>query len=159
MPARRTALFALLILCVPCAVFAADTLSVVEPWSRATPPGATVGAVYFEIVNSTAVADSLLRVSSASADHAEMHTVLHEEGLAKMRPMTQVDVPAGQRVRFEPGAMHVMLLKLKQPLKEGDRVPVTLTFQRAGEIKVEAVVLGMGAMKQPAAPAGHQHHP
>jgi copper(I)-binding protein len=64
-----------------------------------------------------------------------------------------IPIPAGKTVKLEPGGYHLMLKKLKEPLKEGDSVPVTLTFEKAGPVDVTLAVAGMGA------PApGHEGH-
>lgn len=123
-------------------------VTISHAWSRATAPGAPVGVAYFEIVN-TGAADKLLRVESTVADEAQMHTVLTEGGQMQMRPMSIVDVPAKGRVRFLPGGLHVMLMGLKQPLKEGQRIPLTLVFEKAGNVSVQALVQGLGATTAP----------
>jgi periplasmic copper chaperone A len=143
-------------------VLAADqrtgSLTITQPWSRATAPGAVIGAAYFEIVNAGAV-DTLLRIESPIARQVEMHMSHTEGGIMRMRPVTSVEVPAQGRVRFQPGGLHVMLIDLTQPLKEGQRFPLTLVFQHAGSVRVEAVVQGLGATAAPSQGEGpHEHH-
>jgi periplasmic copper chaperone A len=136
----------------------AGSLTVARPWSRATPPGVATGAAYFEIINPGA-ADTLLRIESPVAREAEMHMNHMEGGMMQMRPMSSVNVPEHGRVRFEPDGLHVMLIDLRQPLKEGQRFPMTLVFRRAGGVSVEAVVLALGAASAPARErATHDYH-
>jgi copper(I)-binding protein len=77
----------------------------------------------------------------------------------RMRPVTSVDIPVGGRVRFQPGGLHVMLIDLTQPLKEGQRFPLTLVFQHASSVRVEAIVQGLGATAAPSqGETAHEHH-
>jgi periplasmic copper chaperone A len=134
------------------------SLTITQPWSRATAPGAAVGVAYFEIVNSGGQ-DTLLRVEAPIAQYVEMHSMTSIGGLMQMRQVLSVDVPAKGRVRFEPGGLHVMLIDLTQPLKEGQRFPLTLVFQHAGSMRVEAIVQGLGATAAPSqGEAAHEHH-
>jgi copper(I)-binding protein len=70
-------------------------------------------------------------------------------GVMRMRPVQKIDLPARKTVKLAPGGLHIMLLDIKQPLKEGDMVPLVLTFQGKGKVpstvKVEAQVRAMGA--------------
>lgn len=118
-------------------------LRVEVAWSRATPPGATVGSAYFQIVN-VGPADRLVSLTSPVARSAEMHEMLMKGTLMEMRPVLSVPVPARGQVRFQPGGLHVMLIDLKQSLREGERFPLKLHFARAGDITVDVVVRGLG---------------
>jgi copper(I)-binding protein len=119
-------------------------LTVTQPWARATAPGATVGVVYFEIVNA-GPADTLLSVESPVAESTEMHNSSMKDGAMQMRPVKSVSVPANGRVRFATGGYHVMLVGLKQPLAEGQKFPLKLTFRVAGTINQEVLVKPIGA--------------
>ncbi len=119
------------------------TLVVTRAWSRSTPPGISVGVAYFEIVNSGA-ADTLLSIESPLAQRVEMHATTTVDGLMQMRQVQSAAVPPGGRVVFEPSGLHAMLIGLKQPLKEGERLPLTLIFRHAGTVRVEAVIRGLG---------------
>lgn len=131
---------------------AAD-LAVEQPWARATPGRAPTGAAYLTLVNRGKDDDKLLGVASPVAAKAELHGTQAASGHAghvmEMRPVAEVEVKAGQSVVFKPDAMHVMLVGLKAPLKEGERFPLTLRFAKAGEIKVEVPVARAGAMAAP----------
>jgi copper(I)-binding protein len=124
------------------------SLEIVKPWSRATAPGATVGVAYFEIVNS-GKQDTLVRVESTVARRVEIQSTATVGGVMQMRERLSVDVPAQGRVRFEPGGLHVMLIDLVHPLKQGDRIPLILVFQHAGKVPAEALVQGLGTMTPP----------
>jgi len=77
---------------------------------------------------------------------AEVHQTSAVNGVMQMRPVAAVKVPHGQLVTFGPGGLHVMLMGLKQPLKQGDSFPLTLTFTKAGDVTVNAMVQSAGAM-------------
>jgi protein SCO1 len=119
------------------------SIRVVGAWSRSTAPGASVGVVYFEVINS-GPADTLLTIECPAAERAEMHATARVDGLMKMRPVASADIPAGGRLSFQPGGLHAMLIGIKQPLKEGGRLPLTLVFRRAGKLRFEAAIQGLG---------------
>lgn len=98
------------------------------------------GAAYMVIGNSAAQPDRLLAATGDIAGTIELHTVEDKDGVMAMRPVDGVDVPAGGQVELKPGSFHVMMIGLKQELKPGDRISLTLRFQNAGEVRVEAEV-------------------
>jgi copper(I)-binding protein len=95
--------------------------------------------VYVTIVNHGAP-DALLAASTSAASMVELHEVVHEGGVMKMRPLPRFDVPGGGRLEMKPGGHHIMLLGLTRDLKPGDTVSVTLTFDKAGRMTVDAPV-------------------
>ena len=103
----------------------AQPASVKDAWVRAPAPGQKVAGVYMEIVSRTHTA--LVAVASPVAARAELHSMALEDGVMKMRPLERIELPAGTPVKLAPGGLHVMLIGLKQPLKRGEKVPVTLT--------------------------------
>lgn len=115
-------------------------LRIVHPWARFTPPGAPNGAAYLTIENAGAEADRLVGVATLRAERAELHETRREGELMTMRPLDAVTIEPGQTVSFAPGGMHIMMLGLDAPLTEGERFPMTLRFERAGELAVEVVV-------------------
>ncbi len=138
-------LLAALVATLPLAAAAHETragaLTVNHPWSRLLPPSAPNGAAYFELANRGPEADRLLGAATPRANKAELHTHVHDNGVMRMREVEGgVAVPAGQTVRFAPGGLHVMLMGLNAPLAKGERFPLTLRFEKAGEVKVEVVV-------------------
>jgi copper(I)-binding protein len=118
-----------------------------HPWARATPPGATVGAGYLEIRNNGKTADRLVGAVSPVAERVELHVTSHEGDVMKMREAPTLEVPARQRFTLRAGGPHLMLVGLKKPLAKGDRVPLTLRFERAGEIQVELEVQAADSRK------------
>ncbi len=75
---------------------------------------------------------ALTAVASPAAASAELHSMSVEEGVMRMRPVARIELPPGKAVKLAPGGLHIMLIGVKQPLKPGDKVPLTLTVQRAG---------------------------
>ena len=120
-------------------------LQIRHPWARATPPGTSVGVGYFEIRNHGAQPDRLLSATSPAARQVEMHITEHAGEVAKMRQLRAFEVPARERLSLEPSGAHLMLIDVVQPLKKGDRFPMKLRFERAGEIEVEFEVQEMGS--------------
>ena len=140
------------------AMFAASAgtppaLSVTDAWARATPPGTAVAAVYLVIDNTGGKADRLLEVSTDRAGSAEVHTIVHDGDLAMMRRVDPLHIGAGERVVFEPGGTHVMLMGLKSPLAEGESLTLVMNFERAGVLQAEARVTAATSTPQ----AGHHH--
>jgi copper(I)-binding protein len=117
-----------------------------QPWARATPGAARVGAVYLTI--RSAAGDRLLSASSPVAA-AELNESAMAGMVMNMRRLTGVALPAGQRVAVAPGGMHMMLVGLKAPLREGQSFPLTLTFAKAGRQTVTVVVGKVGTMGPP----------
>lgn len=124
----------------------AGSIVVSEPWSRATPPGARVGGGYMTIRNNGTEADTLVSVASTVSEKTELHLMKTEDGVMTMRPAEGgVEIPAGETLTLEPGGYHVMFIRPKAPFKQGESVPLTLTFAKAGAVEVELVVSPIGA--------------
>jgi copper(I)-binding protein len=98
------------------------------------------GAVYVTIVNGGGSPDALVSAVTDAAATVELHETVQEGGVMKMRPLTRFEVPGGGRLEMKPGGHHIMLLDLKRDLKPGDIVSVTLTFDKAGRMSVDAPV-------------------
>jgi copper(I)-binding protein len=158
----RFLLPALLTLTVAAAPLAAKdyvhgSMRIEHPSARPTPPGARTGGVYFTLHNAGTQADRLVRVASPAADTAELHSMTMDGNVMRMRAVTGIDVPAGARVALGSGGYHVMLIGLHQPLTAGGSVPLTLTFERAGSIDVEADVEAAGAAGHDASHGARPH--
>ncbi len=123
-------------------------VSVEKPWSRATPPGAKVGAGFMRLRN-VGAADRVVGASSPVAGRVEMHVTMREGDVVKMREVKSFEVPAGGSFELKPGGAHLMLVDLKRPLKKGEKLPLTLKLEKGGELKLELSVEEMGA-RQPA---------
>ena len=135
----------LLLLALPIAAHAQDpALKVDHVWSRAAMAGRE-GAVYLTITNAGPT-DTLTGVSTPVAASADVHETINDHGIMKMRPVAKLPIPQGQSVTLKPGSYHIMLMDLKQPLKQGDSFPVTLTFATVGTVTATATVQKAGAV-------------
>ena len=126
------------------------SLRISNPFARATPPGAKVAGAFMTIRNQGTEADRLVSASSPIAGLVEIHEMAMEGGMMKMRALKGIDLKPGATVELQPGGYHVMLEDLKQPLKQGEQIPVTLTFEKAGVLEIKVNVEAMGA-------AAHAH--
>ena len=126
--------------------FAAD-VEVKSAWARGTVPAQQVSGAFMALSSKGGAA--LVGVTSPAADAAEIHEMRLEGGVMKMRAVPRIDLSAGKTVTLKPGGLHLMLLELKAPLIEGDAFDLTLTFEKAGTIKVNAPVQKIGAMTAP----------
>src|SRR6516162_9270762 len=122
------------------------SIDVIDPWSRATPKGASVAAGYMKITNNGSTADRLIGGSSEIAPTFEIHEMSMEGGIARMRPFKGgLEIKPGETVELKPASFHVMLVGLKEPLAAGEHVSAKLVFEKAGPIDVQYDVLAMGA--------------
>jgi copper(I)-binding protein len=121
-------------------------IEITNTWARATPKGAQVGGAYMTITNHGTTSDRLVGGSSPVAGKLEFHEMTMDRGVMKMRPVKGgVEIKPGATVKLAPEAMHVMLVGLKQPLKQGARIPAMLEFAKAGKVTIEYQVESMGA--------------
>ena len=125
------------------------SLAISGPWSRATPEGAQTAIGYMTIKNSGATTDRLIGGSFDVADTFELHSMVMENGIAKMRELKEVEIKPGQTIDFKPGGSHVMFVNLKHPLSKGEHIKGTLIFEHAGTVQVEYRVEGIGAQISP----------
>ena len=124
----------------------AGDLVITQAWSRATPGGAKVGGGYLTIENRGTTADRLTGASAGVAGKVEVHEMAMNNGVMTMRPLEKgLLIEPGKTVTLAPGGYHLMLLDLKSPLKQGERVPVTLEFEKAGKVSLSLEVQGVGA--------------
>src|ERR1700694_1767938 len=124
----------------------AGDLVITQAWSRATPGGAKVAGGYLTIQNKGPAADRLIGGSADVADKVQVHEMATTNGVMTMRPLDKgLSIEPGKTVKLAPGGPHLMLLGLKSPLKQGDKVPVTLEFEKAGKVKLSFNVQGVGA--------------
>jgi copper(I)-binding protein len=135
--------------------FKVGELKIDHPYAHPTGPGMKNGAAYLQSINNQGkVADQLVSASSPVAARVELHRMEMQGDIMRMRELPAIDLPAGRSVamgRGTPEGYHLMLMDLKQPLKEGERFPIKLRFKNAGETEVTVVV------QQPKA-AGHGAH-
>ena len=124
------------------------SISIEKPFSRATPGGSKVGAGYMTIINKGGEADRLVSVSSPAAGKVEIHEMTMQDGVMKMRELANgLPIEAGKSASLAPHGTHLMLMDLKAPLKEGDKVPLTLNFEKAGKVDVTLDVQAIGAQQ------------
>lgn len=119
-------------------------LVIAKAWSRATVGTVRPAVGYLTISNAGAVADRLVAAASPVAARVELHRSVMKGGMMRMEPVDGIDVPAGGRATLAPGGYHLMLVGLKKALKEGMRVPLTLTFAKAGKVEIEMKVMPLG---------------
>ena len=148
------ALLALLLMALPAAahVYKLGALEIGQPWARATPPTAPTGGGYLSVKNTGTTPDRLMSASSPAAGTVQVHDMKMDGNVMRMRELDgPLEIKPGETVTLAPGGMHLMMMGLKAPLKQGERVPLTLVFEKAGKIDVELSVVAMGASH----PASH----
>ena len=135
----------------------AGDLVISQAWTRATPGRAKVGGGYLIVENKGSAPDKLVGGSTDAAGRLEVHQMSVENGVMKMHPVDGgLAIAPGKSVKLAPGGYHLMLMDLKHPLKQGDKVPVTLQFEKAGKVDVTLDVGGIGAQgPQGASGGGH----
>ena len=130
----------------------AGDLVITQAWTRATPGGAKTGGGFLTIENKGNSPDKLVGVSADVAGKVEVHEMAMDGGVMKMRPVEGgLTIDPGKTVKLAPGGLHLMMMDLKSPLKQGDKLPVTLQFEKAGKVAVTLDVQGIGA----AGPSGN----
>lgn len=130
---------------------AENNISIQDPYVRMVPPGVKTTGAFMLIANPGANDITLMAAESGVAQTVQLHTHINEDGVMKMRQVAGIEIKAKGQTELKPGSFHVMLIDLKNELKEGDRIPITLTFSDGQKTTVEAQV-----RKLPMAmPAGH----
>jgi periplasmic copper chaperone A len=137
-----------------CQTWDVGNLTVQHAWSRVTIGADRPGVFYVEIANRGSADDALVGITTPAAEMPMLHETVVTDGIASMPHAMSVPVPAGQTVKLAPGGYHGMLMDLTAALKEGDNFPVTLTFERAGEVTVDVEVVSMRA-EGPSCEDGH----
>jgi copper(I)-binding protein len=124
-----------------------------DAWLRATAPGQKIAAGYMTIRNNSPQPERLVGGSSQAAAKVETHVSIKDGDIMRMREVKGYDIPAKGTFELKPNGSHLMLVDLKKPLKEGEKVPVVLKFEKSGEVKVDFEVRPLAA----SAPGHHQH--
>lgn len=136
----------------------AGDLVITQAWSRATPGGAKIAGGYLTIDNKGSAPDRLISGAGDNIGRVEIHEMAMNNGVMKMRPLDKgLPIEAGKTVKLAPGGYHLMLMDLKQPFKAGDKVPVTLEFEKAGKVAVSLDVQAVGAQSPSGGDAKHGH--
>ena len=116
-------------------------------YTRATVPGQAAAGGFMKIT-SNGTADQLISATSPVSDDVQLHTMIMDGNVMRMREVKQIEVPANGTVELKPGGLHLMFINIKAPLKAGEAVPVKLKFAKAGEVEVKMPVNAAG---------GHRH--
>ncbi len=153
---RRSLLLALAVSAVFAGAGSAQNqtgIKIDQPWSRATAGTAKTGAGYMTIANGGALPDRLIQASSPVSTVVELHEMAMVGNVMQMRPLADgIPVPAAGSVALQPGGLHLMFIDLKAPLRAGTKIPVTLRFERGGEMQIELEVRDMRGTP----PQGHR---
>ena len=142
------------------AAAAQDPIRIANAWAREAPLSAGVSAVYLSLVNTQPHDDTLLSVTTSAAKRAEVHETSIDDGIAHMRPIPALRIPANSTVSLSPAGKHIMLLELARPLRRGSTLTLSLSFAHAGQIRAVVPVFVSGEVatnvRQPA--ATHNEH-
>lgn len=124
----------------------AGDLVITQAWARATPGGAKTGGGFLTIENKGSSPDKLVGISADVAGKVEVHQMSTDNGVMKMRPVEGgLTIGPGKTVKLAPGGLHLMMMDLKSPLKQGEKLPVTLQFEKAGKVQITLDVQAVGA--------------
>ena len=135
----------------------AGSVQVEHPYARATLAGQPTAGGYMTLSNHGAQ-DELTSVSAPVAARVELHSMRMDGDVMRMRQVESIVLPAGQTVELKPGGFHLMFIGLKSPLKAGTQFPMTLHFQKAGEIQVTVKVQAAQDESSKAAMPMSMHH-
>ncbi len=130
-------------------------VTVEAPWVRGTVEGQQASGAFMVLRSS--VDAFVIGVSTPVAGVAEVHEMTLEGGVMKMRAVPRLALPADEAVELKPGGYHVMLMNLKQSLKKGELVPITLTIETANK-KIEKIEVKAEVRDLTAMPSAHEHH-
>jgi copper(I)-binding protein len=134
-------------------------LKLTDLWTRATPPSAPTAGGFLTIANTGTEPDRLIAISSPEAASGEIHEMSMENDVMRMRALPNgIEIPAGGTVKLAPGGRHLMFITLKAPLAEGGKLPVTLTFEKAGKVDTYLHILAVGAPGMGGADHEHDSH-
>lgn len=135
---------------------AADNVSVQDPYVRLAPPNAPATGAFMVIKNNGDKDVKVVKADNPASKVTELHTHINDGGVMKMRPVPSIDIKAKGEAVLKPGSLHVMMIDLKAPMKEGDVVPITLSFDDGSTKQVNAKVIRPMAAPMPAA-MEHKH--
>jgi copper(I)-binding protein len=135
----------------PSAQDSSSRITVSQAWARATPPSAKNGAVFLTITAPPSLSDKLVAARSSAAELVQLHRHVMDNGIARMQRAASIEIPQGKAIRLDAHGPHVMLVGLKSPLKEGERIPLTLVFEKSGDVPIDVPVLAANAPAPPSA--------
>lgn len=136
MKARKSRWLALPLLLLAAGSALSGQLTVSSAWARATPPGVSMGVVYFQIHNGSTKSDRLLKLKTSIAASAGVHRTEIVDDIARMREVAVLHVAPGEKIEFAPGGYHVMLMGLKKRLVVGKTFELELLFEVTGPLRV-----------------------
>jgi copper(I)-binding protein len=140
---KRAIIAFVMILLTALPVSAGNIVEISDAWARATILTSRPGVAYITIKSSAT--DRLLEVTTPVAEKVMIHDVVKVDGVRRMRHVMALNVPANHSITLAPGAMHLMLTGLRKKLREGQKFPMTLRFENAGEISIDVAILGIAA--------------
>jgi copper(I)-binding protein len=123
-------------------------LEISQPWARQTGNRTISAAIYLNIANKGDFLDQLMDVKSDAAERVQIHQSIEEDGIMRMNHIQALPIAPRENLTFEPGSYHIMLTRLRAPLKEGDVFPVTLSFEKAGDVTVHVLVTGIAGLQE-----------
>ena len=126
----------------------AGNIMIHDGWARASLGSAPNSAAYMTLMINSGEADKLVAVATPLADSAELHTHMMDDGIARMRPVEAIEIAPGEPTILQPGGLHVMLMGLRGKLDEGSTLPMTLTFENAGDVTLDVPILSVKAGMQ-----------
>jgi copper(I)-binding protein len=152
---KLSVLLAGLMISVGALAASADMVTVQEPYVRLAPPNAPATAAFMVLKNGGDKDVKVMKADNPASKLTELHTHINDNGVMKMRPVPAIEIKAKGETKLQPGGLHVMLINLKAPMKEGDVVPITLTFDDGSSKNVDAKVMKPVAAGMPA--MEHKH--
>ncbi len=115
-------------------------------FTRATLPNAPVGGGFLTITNTGEQDDRLIAAQSSFSPDVQLHEMAVVDDVMRMQELKNgIEIPAGKAVSLAPGGLHLMFMQISEPFVEGETVPVTLTFEKAGTVEIELAVQSFGA--------------
>lgn len=136
---------------------AADKVTVSDPYVRLAPPGQMVTGAFLVLKNNDDKDHKVVKADNAASKVTELHTHTMEGGMMKMRQVKEIEIKAKGETALKPGGLHIMLIDLKQPLKEGENVAISVTFEDGSSKKFDAPVRKPQAAMPAAMPMDHDH--
>lgn len=123
-------------------------ITIEQPWTPHTGKRKMSAAAYFTMHNWSDENDTLVDVKSDIAEMTMLHRSYEKDGVMRMDHVDGLEVPAGGTAALAPGGYHVMFMQLHAPLKRGEHFPLTLVFEKAGEVTVQVEITGVGGLEK-----------
>lgn len=133
---------------------AADKVEISDAWARAMPPMQPTSAMFLTLKNNDSVDHALVAADSDVARSVELHTHIMKDGVARMRQIKKLEIPAGSSASMAPGGHHIMMIGLHAPLKEGETLNAKLTFEDGSSKDIVVPIRGLSYKGKTASPGG-----